>query len=226
MVIAPAHYQNVKPYVAAPEAFDWSNPTELVSGSYRVKDIIRMGATEVVVRLDGASGGTRYFRKLDGTHVLGKICRLVRKPKAFDWSNPTELVSPLYGRVTHVTTDHPYNKMGAYYTNDAAITRVTFDTGKSWYYVTKTGIYSGNTDTLVRKPLPVAASKEFFVVWRDGGNSPKYRHATYALAVTEAQRLSKVNPGAVFTVLKSVSAVTTPRPPKPPVMETQTTTYA
>lgn len=51
--------------------------------------------------------------------------------------------------------------------------------------------------------------KRFYVVWRDPSpacmfnNNPAKRHATYADATAEAERLAKVHPGARFYVLQA-----------------------
>lgn len=47
----------------------------------------------------------------------------------------------------------------------------------------------------------------FWLVWKDGGNSPTYRHQSKRDAVHEAERLSRSNPDEVFYVLKTVDAV-------------------
>jgi hypothetical protein len=41
----------------------------------------------------------------------------------------------------------------------------------------------------------------FFVVWRDFGGPPTYRHATEDTARAEATRLARLNPGVKFHVL-------------------------
>jgi hypothetical protein len=37
-----------------------------------------------------------------------------------------------------------------------------------------------------------------FITWRDGGHRPKKQHASLDAALTEADRLAKLYPGAVF----------------------------
>lgn len=41
----------------------------------------------------------------------------------------------------------------------------------------------------------------FFVVWREGGNVPRFRHNDITSAENEAERLAKANPGEPFFVL-------------------------
>jgi hypothetical protein len=137
-------------------------------------------------------------------------------PVPFDWSNPTELVSPEYGRVSGITDD-------LYGYDEKKRKNVRFEDGSTWLYRADTGIWNNGTDQLARKPLPVAAAgavhKAFFYVWRRVGGSPSAPHATLALASAEAQRLSKANQGSVFTVIQTVEDVITPKPvPTAPVV--------
>lgn len=48
---------------------------------------------------------------------------------------------------------------------------------------------------------------KFWMVWREGGSSPTYRHQTKEAATAEAERLAKSNPDQVFYVLKATGAV-------------------
>lgn len=48
---------------------------------------------------------------------------------------------------------------------------------------------------------------KFWMVWREGGSSPTYRHQTKEAATLEAERLAKSNPDQVFYVLKATGAV-------------------
>jgi len=43
--------------------------------------------------------------------------------------------------------------------------------------------------------------KGFYVVWNPAGCAPVYQHATYDLALAEAKRLARCNPGNEFIVL-------------------------
>ena len=52
-------------------------------------------------------------------------------------------------------------------------------------------------------------SDKFWMVVGNG-NSPKVRHATKSLAVQEAERLAKLNPGTNFYVVESVFVVAQP----------------
>ena len=46
----------------------------------------------------------------------------------------------------------------------------------------------------------------FWFVWNPQGNEPQYKHPRYDLAVSEAERLARANPGETFIVLQSVCA--------------------
>lgn len=41
----------------------------------------------------------------------------------------------------------------------------------------------------------------FYLVWREGGNAPVYKHGTSTGAENEAQRLAAAHPGSKFFVL-------------------------
>ncbi len=45
------------------------------------------------------------------------------------------------------------------------------------------------------------ADPPFYLVWRDGGNVPRFQHATLSKAEAEAERLAMSNPGETFYVL-------------------------
>lgn len=45
----------------------------------------------------------------------------------------------------------------------------------------------------------------FFMVWCEGGDAPKRKHASRASADQEAERLARANRGQTFVVLRSVS---------------------
>lgn len=49
----------------------------------------------------------------------------------------------------------------------------------------------------------------YWLVWREGGGAPTYRHPDEHSARREAERLSKLNPGERFVVLCPVTRVTT-----------------
>lgn len=53
---------------------------------------------------------------------------------------------------------------------------------------------------------------QFWLVWREDGYSPTYRHRSKAEALTEAERLAKANPGNVFFVLKATAGVLADNP--------------
>lgn len=46
----------------------------------------------------------------------------------------------------------------------------------------------------------------FWFVWCPEGNSPRHKHPSEALAISEAERLARENPGRTFVVLESVCA--------------------
>ncbi len=46
----------------------------------------------------------------------------------------------------------------------------------------------------------------FWFVWNPDGRSPTFRHLSEDNAVTEAERLARLNPGETFVVLESVCA--------------------
>lgn len=47
----------------------------------------------------------------------------------------------------------------------------------------------------------------FWIVWSPTGiRPPKRRHASYRIAVTEAERLARENPGSEFIVLEAMAA--------------------
>lgn len=55
----------------------------------------------------------------------------------------------------------------------------------------------------------------FWMVWREGSPTTKFRHYTRANAEIEAERLARQCPGETFYVLKSVAALASePQPVK------------
>jgi len=48
---------------------------------------------------------------------------------------------------------------------------------------------------------------KFWMVWREGSPTTRFRHQFKQSAVEEAERLSRQNPNEVFYVLKSTAAV-------------------
>lgn len=62
----------------------------------------------------------------------------------------------------------------------------------------------GHRDSLVEL---IAAGSAFWMVWRDGGESPKRKHETEEAAKAEARRLGRLFAGTTFHVLKAVGAV-------------------
>lgn len=52
----------------------------------------------------------------------------------------------------------------------------------------------------------------FWMVWCEDGGSPRVRHCNKQLAVAEAERLAKLNPGQVFFVLKATAGVCAKEP--------------
>lgn len=49
--------------------------------------------------------------------------------------------------------------------------------------------------------------EKFWMVWRENGSGPTFRHYSREAAETEATRLSKAAPGDVFYVLKAVGGI-------------------
>lgn len=47
----------------------------------------------------------------------------------------------------------------------------------------------------------------FYLVWREGGGIPTYKHSTQQLAEMEAERLARGNPGDTFHVMACLSSV-------------------
>lgn len=54
---------------------------------------------------------------------------------------------------------------------------------------------------------------KFWIVWRQNGSTPTYRHESKATAEMEAERLARCHPGEVFFVLKTISGFSTTVPP-------------
>lgn len=48
--------------------------------------------------------------------------------------------------------------------------------------------------------------KQFWFVWNEFGQAPRFKHETEQLATNEAERLARENPGSVFIVLEAVAA--------------------
>lgn len=53
---------------------------------------------------------------------------------------------------------------------------------------------------------------KFWMVWCEDGGSPRVRHCNKQIAVAEAERLAKLNPGQVFFVLKATAGVCAKEP--------------
>ncbi len=45
--------------------------------------------------------------------------------------------------------------------------------------------------------------RAFYLVWRDGGGAPTYKHPDRSGAVLEAERLSRNAPGVAFYILEA-----------------------
>ena len=48
-------------------------------------------------------------------------------------------------------------------------------------------------------------TKPYFYVYRHNTEFPRVRHATFAEAKVEAERLATANPGAYFEILKAIA---------------------
>lgn len=53
---------------------------------------------------------------------------------------------------------------------------------------------------------------QFWMVWCEDGGSLRVKHYNKQLAVAEAERLAKLNPGQVFFVLKATAGVRAKEP--------------
>lgn len=53
---------------------------------------------------------------------------------------------------------------------------------------------------------------QFWMVWCEDGGSPRVKHCNKQLAVAEAERLAKLNPGQVFFVLKATAGARAKEP--------------
>lgn len=57
-----------------------------------------------------------------------------------------------------------------------------------------------------KEEVAKAASKKFWVVWKENGtNPPRKRHTTRELAVAEAERLASIETSGIFYVLEAVA---------------------
>ena len=63
--------------------------------------------------------------------------------------------------------------------------------------------YSNDRSWAPREAAP------FWMVYRDGGRGPEYRHDTAESAETEAARLATLNPGDVFFILAVTASIST-----------------
>lgn len=48
------------------------------------------------------------------------------------------------------------------------------------------------------------SNPQLFLVWRENGPSPRYKHSSFESAKSEASRLALANPGTRFYVLAAV----------------------
>lgn len=49
------------------------------------------------------------------------------------------------------------------------------------------------------------ADDTFWMVWNEGGSSPRVKHETKVFAIHEAERLARMNPGQRFVVMEAVA---------------------
>ncbi|MEM9423045.1 MAG: hypothetical protein AAF986_11220 [Pseudomonadota bacterium] len=54
---------------------------------------------------------------------------------------------------------------------------------------------------------------KFWMVWREGSPTTRFRHSFKEDAEREAERLANLNPGETFYVLKTVAAMTVEKQP-------------
>ena len=47
---------------------------------------------------------------------------------------------------------------------------------------------------------------KFWLVWREQGGAPKFKHHSHEAACCEAERLARANPGQRFYVMERVSS--------------------
>jgi len=52
------------------------------------------------------------------------------------------------------------------------------------------------------------AEPPYWLVWREGGPGPTYRHPDVVSAENEAKRLARANPGQAFVILCPLSRIT------------------
>jgi hypothetical protein len=54
---------------------------------------------------------------------------------------------------------------------------------------------------------------EFWMVWREFGGTPTYKHPNEDSARREAERLARMTPGVRFYILREADSVVMPLPP-------------
>ena len=48
--------------------------------------------------------------------------------------------------------------------------------------------------------------QKFWVIWRDGGGCPTFRHVNFHAVKVEAERLARQFPGSIFHILERVDS--------------------
>lgn len=54
--------------------------------------------------------------------------------------------------------------------------------------------------------------RQFWMVWHEGGDAPRYQHTSKQSARDEAARLAKLTPGEFFFVMKATAGVVAAEP--------------
>jgi hypothetical protein len=52
--------------------------------------------------------------------------------------------------------------------------------------------------------MTAMTGENFYLVWREGGGCPTFKHPDYTSAAREAERLARGNPGQEFVVIAPV----------------------
>ena len=72
-------------------------------------------------------------------------------------------------------------------------------------------------DQLDHIEAPRKQAENFWMVWREGGQRPREKHASYDSAKAECERIAQKHPGFNTYILHTVSCATVVEAPPPPV---------